>query len=440
MKRTVIRVSMHIDGPWSVGSVNDWQGDVDLPILADLRGGGRSAYLPATSLAGSLRQHLGESAEAWLGPEPEEDNARRVRSPLRILGIVLDGSNAVASATATAIDGRRRAAAAGTRRTAERVEPSGGVTRAWMCATIDRAVTSEELEAFTDWVPFVGRGRSVGLGAGHVDTVEALVLDLDDLHDLEWWMTDRDRWFAGGRSALGVDRLLKHTGTASKPIVKDFEFEVTERVAVGAEGHDDRAPHLGMRAPKPRSVRLGDGNPIVPGTAWKGIFRHRCEHILRSIDCPKDVSDVLITALFGSSAGQQGRRGVLRFREGNFLQPGGSGVVVPVERKHVAIDRFTGGALGGGHFAVMAVERGARVSCTIETEVSLPKAVEDLLMWVVRDLHDGIIGVGGLTSRGYGSVRLVDTAVIDILEAIDVAALTTDASALAALFEGESDD
>lgn len=412
---SLIRIGLRLDGPWAVGSINDWRSGAALPVLADPRAGRRSAYLPATSLAGSLREHLGSEAEKWLGPEPAEEKAPRVRSPLRFLGVLLLGDNMIAEATTTAIDGRRRAALAGSLRTAERIESPSVSTTARVCAMIDRAVNVADLDQLQTWSPFVGRGRSVGLGAAHVQEVEAVVLDLEG-EDLAWWLTRRDEWFGGQRAGMHDSRILNpakargEQATCAPPAGASltFAFRAAERVAVGAEGHEELILRSGKRSPKPRAVRVSAGRPVVPGTAWKGIFRHRCEHILRAVNCPDEQARAIIEGLFGSSPGtEHGQRGMLRFSDGYLTAPDGSTPAPVAERKHVAIDRFTGGALGGGHFAVRAVERGSLVTCRIDTDQELPQPLADLLRWVAYDIHDGLVGVGGLTSRGYGTLALV---------------------------------
>ncbi len=416
MTVTLLRVTLAIPGPWAVGGVTDWRADADLPVLARVDDAGRSAYLPATSLVGGLRAHLRDQrglafTEAWLGPEPAEDDAPRVRSPLRVLGVQLADPGTLTTAATTAIDPRRRAATPNTLRTAERVE-SSGPTVATMYARVDDEVPRELLDLLRSWAPYVGRGRSVGLGKAEVTSAEALTLHLDDLDDLLWWLTRRDEWLTGHDAGM-ADRLTRgdlHDDVPSLPAV-EYRFRLTERLAVGADGLDDPEPVAGRRKPKPRSVRTSASKPIVPGTSWKGLFRHRCNVILAAVGCDERTATSLVTSLFGSAPAEEaGFRGLLRFEDSPLTLPGGEPAVV--ERKHVAIDRFTGGALNGGHFAVNAVDRGTEMTCRIEAAAPLPDdtlaTVLALLDAVARDLHDGIIGVGGLTTRGYGTVESAD--------------------------------
>ncbi len=57
--KTLIKVTIGFERPWAVGTVSNRE-DVDLPIMVDPRvEGGNQPYLPATSLVGPLRVHLG---------------------------------------------------------------------------------------------------------------------------------------------------------------------------------------------------------------------------------------------------------------------------------------------------------------------------------------------------------------------------------------------
>lgn len=78
-----------------------------------------------------------------------------------------------------------------------------------------------------------------------------------------------------------------------------------------------------------------------------------------------------------------------------------------VQRSHVAIDRFTGGARQGALFKVKAVRPGVNLTLRYRWERGqIPPAVANLINHVLRDLHDGLATVGGMGTRGYGWVTL----------------------------------
>lgn len=77
-----------------------------------------------------------------------------------------------------------------------------------------------------------------------------------------------------------------------------------------------------------------------------------------------------------------------------------------VNRTHVAIDRFTGGVKDGALFSTRVLDRDQRITLCIRWESGdFPNVVATLLRHVMWDLHEGMISVGGMGSRGYGWVR-----------------------------------
>ncbi|HEY6422836.1 MAG TPA: RAMP superfamily CRISPR-associated protein, partial [Pseudonocardiaceae bacterium] len=105
-------------------------------------------------------------------------------------------------------------------------------------------------------------------------------------------------------------------------------------------------------------------------------------------------------------------------------------------RDHVGIDRFTGGARRALLFRDEVVAEG---SLSLQVHLTNPAdrlspAERGLLLHAVRDLHDGLIGVGRAATRGYGSLRLAhdSAAVLD-----ELAPTHPTGSAVLALLRGE---
>ena len=108
----------------------------------------------------------------------------------------------------------------------------------------------------------------------------------------------------------------------------------------------------------------------------------------------------MITHLFGATTA----RGRLRFADASVSREDHS----PLTRTHAPIDRFTGGALRGGLHSIESINRGCTLRQTISAEQDLPEPLINLLRHVVRDLHDGLRGIGRGSSRGYGWIRTPD--------------------------------
>ena len=454
MRRTTfIRVGIALEQPWAVGAVSTV---ADAPTVEDRRKARRARrtgeeetlavrapmqrwpeqlrpdapYLPATSLVGGLREHLrGQSgatfATSWLGRPPEEmptsvqkwqKRPERFPSKLAALGVRLDGGRVMRSGQ-TAIDPARGAAEANMLRESQRAEADSGgaMTAVWLLHydhdDADGDVADQGLlDAIATWVPWVGRGRSAGQGLARVTAVDAWTLDLKKATHLSWWLGARHQWFEHpGDVALEPPGAYVKAEPKAGSAVWDSEVEwVTgDPIAPGSGATKDAEPAANEdRRGETRGLRRSAGKPILPGTSLKGIFRHRTRWMLRAVGADAVLVDDVTCYLFGYSpaSGEGAYRGVLRFSDTVF--EGGSEAVA--EYAHVAIDRLTGGARSGALYFVEAVRPGTRARTRIESDVELQASVVDLLEWVYRDLDDGLIGVGGSESRGYGTLRLAD--------------------------------
>lgn len=398
------------------------------------------AQLPGTSLAGALREMVGgargaQTAEAWFGPLLDDGVAARV-SQIWVLGSRrLDDAPADVLAS-TRISRERGAAASNTFRR-EQVLPAGSrfeVFLRWDDA--DTAQVTDLAGLIAAWRPLVGRGVTRGRGRCAVEDVRHGTLRLDDPGDLLRWLT---------RS--GPD-LVRDVATERVPVDStgpdpDLLFRVPVSIAGPWRIGTGDKPPKGSREPIPLR-RLG-GQPVVPGSAMKGLLRSRAEFILRSVgvtpapcaDKPCDVEKCWTCRVFGYGGGQDsddrsvGARAAVRVADAVVADP------VPAQRTHVAIDRFTGGALDGALYTMEVLEAGSfplaveRLPGAVDDE--LARQVRAVLRLVLEDLNDGIIGMGGGIARGYGWVR------VDFAAASGLPALADARNVLAEMARGGSD-
>lgn len=429
-KVTLIRAALAIDGRWAVGRVPSTSDEIQLPTVVDPRGGTPRPYVPATGLAGSLRRHLGdELATEWLGPEPPDweeaeesgKTRERIASRLVLVGTALDSAGAntrVENRGVTSVDPERRAAHRGGLRTEEWNHP----------VTVTIAMTHEDeadaalLDALESWTPTVGRASSTGMGAARIKRVEHLTLDLEDVDEFTWWLNQRNPWLLGADTeALPATTSSTVVDVDDKPRTGEswsIAWQVREPLHIGSgDNSPDAEPTSGSQVHHTMTVGR---KPLIPGSSWKGVVRGRVEVILSLLDAPR--RSELINLLFGST---QHGRGLLGF-EDSVVEPNSIPGGKLQNRTHVAIDRFTGGARDGGLFVVQAVPAGTPLTLTIRSDHPLPEPVRNLLRHVFRDINDGLIGVGGMVTRGYGGLRLAtgsDAEPIGSPVPIDVAAL-----------------
>jgi CRISPR/Cas system CSM-associated protein Csm3 (group 7 of RAMP superfamily) len=370
----------------------------------------RRPHLPGTSLAGALRamvrgQRGPDVADDWFGRIADGPEADARASRVWVLGSrrLDDAGSQVLSSTR--IDRARGAAADNTLRT-EEVLPAGSsfeVFLRWDDAAPGEAADLAGLVAA--WRPLIGRGTSRGRGRCAVEAVRHGTLRLDDPDDLLRWLTLNGPELA---HAVAVRPVSAPGGDAPAGLL--FRVPVTIK-GPWHIGNGD-SPQRGSREPVPL-LRAG-GRPVVPGTAVKGLLRSRAEFILRSVGlepppCEKAGCGVCWTCqVFGHGGGEDagsaavGRRAAIRFADAVITSP------VETTRTHIAIDRFTGGVLGGALYTMEVLEGGR-----FEIEATLLPGgrgeqrraeIAAVLRLVLEDLDDGIIGMGGGTARGYGSV------------------------------------
>jgi len=389
---TLIAVDVELSSRWSVGGVVTDESKARLPIIRDPRTD--RPWIPGASIAGSLRHHLADQAEAWLGALPggrEETTGNVDRKPSRLAvlgGLVAETE--VDVVTSTAVDTARGAAAGRTLRSAE----VAGPTAATLVFEHAGPHDEELLQSLSAWTPVFGRGRSTGLGRGVVQRVRVVTVDLATEEGLAWWLGGRHDWFASGSAP---DELVSRdpisgVSPSTSELVQDFLVAEPVRVGTGSTTMAASRNHLDI-------LMLGEA-ALIPGSSWKGVFRHRSLVILEALGASREQANGVCAWLFGSL---EGGRGVLGFSDSLVEKPR------IVDRAHIAIDRFTGGVKDGALFNTRALDRDQRIRLCIRWESGgFPGGVTTLLRHVMWDLHEGMISVGGMGSRGYGWLRFAN--------------------------------
>lgn len=409
--RTLIRIDISIDQDWAVGAapdlwfrpdaidVDDDARSVRLPVQRDPAGG---LLLPATSLVGSLRRHLGDEAVSWLG---SAQSGNTVPSELRCLAATVHPVES-RTVTTTAIDPGRRAASGGMLRR-EEVLPPALVTWWVEWDHHDPTLRLADLVArLKHWRPVVGRRRSANRGRAHVVAIWHRTVDLATQEGLSWWLGDRPSLPWAASNVVSGPEWVRAAGTEAHegaPVIKRT-FRVEDGLHIGGHGANGNLIFTGR---------------AIPSTSWRGLFRSRVAHIVRvstegADDAAEERVSETVARLFGSGRGKgkaegSGHRGQIRF--------GDSPIVGSLrQRTHVAIDRISGGAVvgyaidpkddSGMLFTVEHFGPGAVLDLAIYNDSTTEVSDEDLslLHGVIRDIEQGVVGLGGMTSRGYGTL------------------------------------
>ena len=418
-------------------------------------------YVPCSSLVGSLRSHLmardpsAKLARILLGGQTLEDEPEP--SALRFLGSWVEASMSETTPRAGSQSGPGSVdsgSSAGLRthtRTRTSIDRKRG-------APADKHLWSEELlmsparifligltdidlsdywEYIKTWRPRVGGMRSSGFGEARISSIRHGTVDLHTTDGRRKWLKSaskvdsntngRERFAAlfTHKDVVKEDTAEIEPNVRSRPLIVDVSFEIVDEFLIdGAledvdQGRDHRKGDdmsKGDGTSIFKSSRRPDGHVWIEGTSWKGLFRSRCEFILKSLDvdaCSPDHTndekahsqrtaegtpcECLICEMFGSPR----VRGSLEFCSSKILEDEDRVLT------RISVDRITGGAAKGRLFNIEGLTRGTVGLKVYGTKgEQIPDVVGAMLEAVVRDIHDGYVGIGALTSRGFGTVRL----------------------------------
>jgi CRISPR/Cas system CSM-associated protein Csm3 (group 7 of RAMP superfamily) len=404
------------DAPW---------GPQRAHLLVDTDPWGRP-HLPGTSLAGALREMVTCAADSATADELfghvlpagtgniDEVDARA--SLLWVLGtrpVGPDGTELRTVPTqvraSTAISRSRGAAERNTLRVEEVLPPGSRFETFLRWDDAPTAGLEMLLAMLADWQPLMGRGTSRGRGRCVIDKICYGTLDLGEPAGLYRWLSTSGPELARTVSSTEIDL----TGKSFQPrALLRLSMAISGPLRVGSGEPPEAIGDEGQQV----TPMFRDGNRyVLPGTGLKGLLRSRVEYILRSVGispspCLNQQCGTCWTCkVFGHAGGQDssaeavGERAQVRIPDAVIEKP------VLVQRKHVAIDRFTGGAHPGLLYTVDALESG---NFTFAVEPLVDDEPPDrmteiraLLRLVFQDLNDGLIGIGAGVARGYGSVN-----------------------------------
>jgi CRISPR/Cas system CSM-associated protein Csm3 (group 7 of RAMP superfamily) len=356
----------------------------------------KTSIVPVSSLMGSLRSHAlqdGDSKVRAIFGSVETMSTEAAPTLVRGLGVEVTLKQQPITASSlqprkqTAVNRFSGAATNGSYRESEAVPPGAAIT---LYLEVAESAIEQVLTWLQTWTPFVGGSRTTGLGRACVDLIRWGLLDVSTPEGMALMLTkggaDLVNSVATTESKEAVATPSDEASTDSTIRGRTYTFEVTGPLFVRGE-----------RSGNKQGALQRGGVHHIDGSTWKGIFRSGAEFVVHSIAAAKqyDPTSPLLAQMFGTTM----QRGALVFAETPIQE------AKVVSRPHVAIDRVTGGASDRKLFVDEPVVQG-RITLDVRSTDDLPDAAWALLDAVAVDIHDGVIGVGGATARGYGSLRL----------------------------------
>ncbi|MEU9157767.1 RAMP superfamily CRISPR-associated protein [Streptomyces sp. NPDC048417] len=430
----ILQADLELTGPAAIAAPETTAvGSVLRPDLPLSRDGWDHPYIPATSLAGSLRQQApperrrelfgdiaGEPAPSADGMVPDAGGA--IASPVRLLGTRLTLPEAdLMQRRRTAID-RHRAAAKATTLHHRELLPPGTELAFWIrldTEATESPLVDEVISLLAAWRPRIGGGRTTGHGRAELITVRHRVIDLTTADGLRHWLTCGGPGLVDDHASVVYERAQRAGGAPDEPYLfgRPLEFRIADSLHVGSGTFGERT---GRQTGVAQILRDHENTPLVPGSTWKGVLRARVEFILRSVGigpvCASTQDDTAgscgacvvcdsfgwaartgATATGGELPTAAGARGRLVFAD-SPIRDGSIKV-----RNHVAIDRVFGGARDEALWAEETVEDGY-LTLHLRHDKPVPDLMRAALVLALADLADGMIGVGGSTTRGHGTL------------------------------------
>ena len=227
----------------------------------------------------------------------------------------------------------------------------------------------------------------------------------------DWYKFDpycEDSW----KSAATI-----HAASETDSNITTYTMQLKLKDALSIRSYDIEAVHgEDETAPDFTATVNSSGRPVIPGTSWAGAFRHRYAQFIEGADGAKEKA---VRALFGwvnpkkkdavnqteeRSADTQNsdkqedviQRSRITFSETVFEE--GSYHIKQITR--TAISRFSGGASDSALYTENTCYGG-----TGKMKICVKDITEEekkLLEYCILDLHNGFLSIGGLGSVGRG--------------------------------------
>jgi CRISPR/Cas system CSM-associated protein Csm3 (group 7 of RAMP superfamily) len=253
----------------------------------------------------------------------------------------------------------------------------------------------------------IGMKKRRGFGRCKVSSWQVWEFDLQDPVQCRSWL-HYDHWTSGllpettedsfGKIGNCITKIL-NISTDLPDKRKIFELSATfslegALLIRAGQGTTGLAPDVVQLTSK----RDDKNVPVISGTSWAGVLRHRAERILNTLT--SNSTDAIIQSMFGNvQEGNQSETRSSRLVVQESIVKGATDLV----QTRIAIDRFTGGTLHGALLQEQPIFGG---EVSLNLELRNPEGYEiGLLLLLLKDLWTGDLPVGGSSSVGRGRLQ-----------------------------------
>ena len=415
-RRTYIFITGELSAPLLVGSGEDEQTDMD--VILDERG---RPFIPGSALAGALRRYLSETSGDVAANYVFGDPVNGEKSPSstgigrqsRLFvydtelntpklcyrdGVRLDGFKTVEDKAKYTMQAVERGAGYTIR--LELMEREDDIaTEAEKLSAADSMGQIRTLIAGLHYGEItLGAKSHRGFGRLCVRDVRIKQFDMtqkeSQLAWLDWDWKHKDAFYGAERWDLKQipDTIKQMEHCLCVPL------KIKNTIMIRSYPEDDCGKGV-----LPDYVQLKSaGKAVIPGTGWMGAIRGRLGTILQDMGIAGDqeAAQKKLETILGSWSAEQALLASTVKVEESILE---GGYVLPITRN--AIDRFTGGTVRGALYTSEPWV-GGHTELALRWPCRLGKVSSDticgLLLWVISDLQNGLLAVGGETAAGRG--------------------------------------
>lgn len=287
----------------------------------------------------------------------------------------------------------------------------------------------------------LGARKRRGFGQCTVDKWNVRVYDLRNPNGLKGWLASERAWaneFPLPPQPQIDLSTLADTNDKRQTAHLSAEFNIDGTLLIRSGfGDSDQGPdsvHLHSPRPKKDNLNEQERKPVIPGTSWAGVLRHRALKIARTIlmsekrDNGKDdlkAAQTFVDGMFGPSEIKKGntetKASRIVIKESAIEHPAAPRVVTRVK-----IDRFTGGAYEGALFNEQPVigkpETGIKLDLSLRKNAMPRMSLDEerektekaenkfqaeigLLLLLLKDLWTGDLPIGGEAGVGRGRLH-----------------------------------
>lgn len=257
----------------------------------------------------------------------------------------------------------------------------------------------------------IGQGTRNGYGQLNIYSLEQRVYDLNDSNDFEAYLNFNPSFNHKNEGLISKERKSDDSSlTEYKLILKPDSFFIFSE-GFGDNEADNKPVTEEIAMYKNGTIEF-DKQTLIPASSIKGALSHRTAFHYNKIEKQfidenkgtKGKSNEAVKVLFGYEAeGKEGQRGKVIINDFYYSKE----EVCSKEKifNHVAIDRFTGGALDSALFSEKVSyfkKKETSFEFTVYLDYNQDDTIQKAFEETLKDVCKGLLPLGGMTTKGHG--------------------------------------